>query len=217
MTPDSTPPAGPEAASPQVSATAEANHRIANSLSIAAAMLRMQAKRVEDEAARAALLEAESRLSAIAAVHAHIQPGSPDGRVDLGAHLCEVLHDIGRSIGAELVLEVQGGGAVEVAPRVARDLTIAINELALNSVKHGYGYHSGGRISLVVERLGEDGLRVDIRDGGTGMPDGFDPAGADGLGMRLVSSLVADLGGTLDGRNDGGACFTIELPSGRRP
>ena len=194
---------------------AEADHRIANSLSLTAAMLRMQSREVDDEVARAALLAAESRLAAIAAVHSHLQSGCDDQAVDLISHLRSVLPDIGRSIGAEFLFAVGAAEPIRVPRRVAHHLTIAINELALNAVKHAYRNRPGGRISLSLECQGVNGLEIEVCDGGDGLPDRLNSGEAEGLGMRLVSSIVDQLGGTLRGRSDHGACFTIELPSDR--
>ena len=48
---------------------------------------------------------------------------------------------------------------------------------------------SRGRIELVAERTGDD-LVVRVRDNGRGLPEGFDPAASDGLGLQIVRTLV---------------------------
>lgn len=51
-----------------------------------------------------------------------------------------------------------------------------------------------------------------IRDGRPGLPNHFDPEMCDGLGMRIVSSLVREMGVTPACQSNIGAQFTICIP-----
>jgi len=51
-----------------------------------------------------------------------------------------------------------------------------------------------------------------VRDNGIGLPEGSDPEQSDSLGLVLVSSLAAQLDGTLQTEQHAGACFTIRFP-----
>jgi len=73
----------------------------------------------------------------------------------------------------------------------------------------------------VAERDGED-LVVRVRDDGQGLPEGFDPAESEGLGLQIVRTLVTtELGGSLRmGTPDGtgsGTEAVLELPGAGRP
>ena len=73
---------------------------------------------------------------------------------------------------------------------------LAITELLHNAAEHAFDGEPGG-IELVAERTGDD-LVVRVRDNGRGLPEGFDPAGSDGLGLQSVRTLVtSELGGAL--------------------
>lgn len=191
--------------------TLESHHRIANSLTLTAALLRMQRERSNDDAVRCVLHSAEARIASIANFHRHLHGHASHERIDLGQYLRGILREIETGIGVRCIFAIDPGTSLEVSARVARSLTIAVNELALNALKHAYNSRPGGCMTIELDRDG-DGLRLNVRDGGPGLPNGFDPETCDGLGMRIVSSLVREMDGTLACHTDGGAQFTIRIP-----
>jgi signal transduction histidine kinase len=107
-------------------------------------------------------------------------------------------------------------------------LAQVVTNLLLNATKYT---PDGGRIDVVLERLELDRARLDIRDTGIGiepalLPRIFDifvqsrdersrSRGGLGIGLNLVSMLVALHGGTVKAESDGpgnGARFIVELP-----
>jgi signal transduction histidine kinase len=82
---------------------------------------------------------------------------------------------------------------------------------------------SGGLVELRVFQE-TDGLHVEIRDNGEGIPEAnmdqiWEPdfttkSRGTGLGLPMVQQTIAIHNGTVDGRNhpDGGAVFSVELP-----
>ncbi|MDD7971085.1 sensor histidine kinase [Roseinatronobacter alkalisoli] len=191
---------------------AESDHRIANSLSLTAALLRMQRQKSADAILKNALLSAEARIMSIAKFHAYLHTRSTIGRVNLADACIEILPDLSKSVGVRCLLEIEDAKKVDVSRRLAQKLMVIINELALNARKHAYEGQEGGSIS--VELRPDAGHRVNlcVQDSGPGLPENFDPAKSTGLGLRIVSSLVADLDGTLHWQTNGGAQFTISIP-----
>ena len=93
--------------------------------------------------------------------------------------------------------------------RPGTSLTILLNELISNAVKH-----SSGDIELDLTRAGENG-RLVVRDYGAGFPPDFDPRKAAHTGLDLVLDLTQwDLMGTVAFENhpEGGARVVIEFP-----
>src|SRR5699024_12564978 len=86
----------------------------------------------------------------------------------------------------------------------ATSVGLILSELVQNAAEHGVP--NGGRIYVEAERTGHEAggeiLRVSVVDDGPGLPAGFRPSRA-GLGTRIVTSMVHDLGG--QGRWDDGA------------
>jgi two-component sensor histidine kinase len=62
------------------------------------------------------------------------------------------------------------------------------------------------------------GHSLSVLDDGPGLPAGFDPAESQGLGMKIIGSLVKQIAGKLQiapGENGRGARFTVTFCSPR--
>ena len=82
---------------------------------------------------------------------------------------------------------------------VATPLAMVLTELVQNAVEHAYpSGPAGGRgaIRIVATRTGT-ALDVAIADDGVGLPEAFDLAASSSLGLSIVQTLVAELGGTI--------------------
>jgi len=86
-------------------------------------------------------------------------------------------------------------------------LGLLINELLTNSAKHAYPEGSG-EIEVSGERRGAN-LHMQVSDLGIGLPQDFDiEQPRTSLGFKVISSLVAQLGGHIDVASSG---VTVKL------
>jgi two-component system, sensor histidine kinase PdtaS len=174
----------------------EIHHRVKNNLQTVAALLRLQARRMTEPAARAALEESVRRVASIAIVHDTLAGSREDVVVvdDVLDRVLPMLGDltsIGPAAGTRRI-----GSFGELPAAAATPLVLAITELLHNAAEHAFDGVPGA-IELVAERDGDD-LVVRVRDDGRGLPPGFDPADSEGLGLQIVRTLVmSELGGTL--------------------
>ncbi|WP_299814582.1 sensor histidine kinase [uncultured Jannaschia sp.] len=189
---------------------AESNHRLANSLQLAAAMLRAESRRIDDVAsARAALTAASLRLMAMGRLHGALSRLAPDEDVDAATYLEGIRSDIEATTGARIRINA----AQAMAPAAtAVQIGIIVTELAINSVKHGDDGDGPVEVTVDMVRDGSTILRLRVRDDGPGLPEGFALDGHPGLGMSIVTSTVERLDGTIRVRPGAGATFEIDLP-----
>ena len=111
---------------------------------------------------------------------------------------------------------VREGSFGKVSPVVATNLSLVVTELCQNAVEHGLN-GSPGTVRVVPERL--DGqLVVRVLDEGAGLPEGFDIARTNSLGLGIVTTLVADMHGSfeLTARGEGGVAAVVRVPSPER-
>ena len=175
----------------------EIHHRVKNNLQTVAALLRLQARRMTEPAARAALEESVRRVASIAVVHETLA-GSREDVVDVDDVLDQVMPMLGdlTSIGPAARTR-RTGSFGELPAGAATPLVLAVTELLHNAAEHAFPDGEPGSIELVAERDGDD-LVVRVRDNGRGLPGDFDLTGSDGLGLQIVRTLVvSELGGSL--------------------
>lgn len=191
----------------------EIHHRIKNNLQTVAALLRMQSRRMKSEEGREALRDAMRRVSSIAVVHDTLSHTLEEDVEfdDVCDRILRMVGDLAASSGVVRAKRVGTFG--EVSSEMATSLAMIITELCQNAIEHGLQSSSG---ELEVRPiLTSDSLMVDVVDGGVGLPEDFDIAGQDSLGLAIIQTLIGDLGGTVElgPRADGpGTCARITLP-----
>ena len=184
----------------------EIDHRVMNSLQFVSGLLAMQSRSPDIGEAAAHLELAANRVAAVAQVHRHFYADAAN-QVSCVAYLRRLCDDLAAILGRKIVVE----GDEEMVPATSiQSIGLITNELVTNAAKHG-----AGKIDIAF-RASADMNRLIVCDEGSGLIDGFDPhSSTAGLGMRVITTLVKQLRGTLDAgpRADGaGACFTVQFP-----
>ncbi len=188
----------------------EIHHRVKNNLQTVAALLRLQARRIEAPAAKAALDEAVRRVGSIAIVHETLSHA-----VEEHVSFDEIADRLGRmvtdvSVAGDRVLVVRRGSFGDLTSEAATAWAMVLTEVLQNAVEHGYveddlGETLGserelprGRVVVTVARsLGR--LQVTVEDDGAGLPAGFDLERSTSLGLSIVKTLVeSELGGQIE-------------------
>ncbi len=186
----------------------EIHHRVKNNLQTVAALLRLQARRMDVPEARAALDEAVRRVGSIALVHETLSQGFEETVAfdDIADRLLRSVLDVG---GPQVRAERIGSFGLLPA-EVATPLAMVLTELVQNAAEHAFP-GGAGRVPVAVNRIRER-VRMRVSDDGTGLPADFDPTRS--LGLSIVSTLVeSELGGTLgfETRPGRGATVTISI------
>ncbi|MDP9102088.1 MAG: sensor histidine kinase [Actinomycetota bacterium] len=174
----------------------EIHHRVKNNLQTVAALLRLQARRMVDPAARAALEESVRRVASIAMVHETLSL-TLDDTVAFDVIADRVLAMCAEVAAPEAGVVVSRSGAFgELTAEVATPLAMTLTELVQNAVEHAFP-SGGGRIDVRVTRA-VGSLSVVVADSGCGLPEGFDLGSSTRLGLQIVRTLVeGELRGSL--------------------
>lgn len=180
---------------------AEAHHRISNSLTVIASMVRLQAADVaarQDQISanevRLVLDDVAARIGTVAQLHRLMSKAPRRNAVDLVDYLREICGNLATALSMNGELKVTGpAGSCLVPPDQAVSLALVASELVTNAIKHCHPSGVAGRIEVHCDRDQDGALVLEVGDDGVGLPDGFDPAVDGGLGFRLVHSLVDQL------------------------
>jgi two-component sensor histidine kinase len=193
----------------------EIHHRVKNNLQTVAALLRLQARRIDVPEGRAALEEAVRRVGSIAIVHETLSQAY-DENVDFDdvADRLRLMVAEVSSRGAQVVSE-RVGSFGSLPAEIATPLAMVLTEVLQNAVEHGFGDEEG-KITVTAQRL-VGRLHVTIEDDGQGLPEEFDLDGSTSLGLSIVRTLVeSELGGVLEmgPGPSGGTRVALDLPVG---
>jgi two-component sensor histidine kinase len=174
----------------------EIHHRVKNNLQTVSALLRLQARRIDNPEASQALNEAVRRIASIALVHETLSGGS-DASVGFDDVLDRLVsHALELTPRLNEITISRTGQLGSVDPRIATPLALVITELIYNALEHGLE-DEGTELTIAIERDGVN-AHVTIIDDGVGLPAGFDLAESSNLGLQIVRTLTEnELRGTL--------------------
>ncbi len=174
----------------------EIHHRVKNNLQTVAALLRLQARRMDIPAGRVALEEAVRRVGAIAVVHETLSQAF-DENVDFDDVTDQLTRLVTEVASRGVPVRTRRTGSFgAISSDAATPLAMVFTELVQNAVEHAFDEDRGGLIEIHCARDG-DALLLSIEDDGMGLPAGFDLDLAPSLGLSIVSTLVGELGGQL--------------------
>lgn len=196
----------------------EMHHRVKNNLQTIAMLLRLQLGEGDRINAGEALRESINRILSIAAVH-EVLSEKGFRLADVKQVLTQVAQNVTQNMlypHKDLRVEVRGD-EITLPSRSATALTIAVNELVQNALKHAFVGRDEGRITVTL-RNRPSGFEIEVQDDGVGLSPGEPPPRSrsaesprQSLGLQIVETLVSqDLGGQLKiERGEGGTCATI--------
>lgn len=189
----------------------ELQHRISNNLQVVGGLLSLQRRNVTEDRARAALDEAARRLGLIGRIHRHLHDPSGD-QLRLGQFLRQLCADLvdtaGRpgiscTVGGDETIVLQADAAVPVA--------LITVEAISNAIEHGFANRTWGTIVVDIARRA-DAIELTVTDNGEGLPEGFDLATNQSLGLRLMQMLARQLGGAFSLVGANGTMAKLILP-----
>ncbi|GGL52336.1 sensor histidine kinase [Planomonospora parontospora] len=191
----------------------EIHHRVKNNLQTVAALLRLQARRLQVPEGREALEEAVRRVGSIAIVHETLSH-TPEEQVDFDDIADRVIAMASEVSAPEAQVVPRRVGTFGVLKsEIATPLAMVLTELLQNAVQHGLAQRPG-RLQVIVSREA-DRLDVIVSDDGAGLPEGFDLESSTSLGLQIVRTLVVgELSGRLaiEPRQGGGTEVTLAIP-----
>ena len=201
---------------------AEANHRIANNLTLIAGWLGLQAAGVRKDgrplSAQEAcnlLEEAGSRIETVGRLHRLLAHSGQAVSLDLRQYLHDVAKAAIDSMSVPGVTTLDGvqGGPCHIPTHQALSVGFIVGEVVTNAVKYAHPAGVSGRVELSCHRRSEGATLIQVTDDGVGLPEDFNPRKDGGLGLRMVRTLADQLGATLTFDSSGfGLTVRLLLP-----
>ncbi len=186
----------------------EIHHRVKNNLQIVMSLLSIQANQVKDAGAREALLQAQTRINALALVHRILNELEDQSTLDIRQLLEELSHQIAGGMSNDRVkVEVHVPSRV-VSGSVAVALALFTVEALTNIFKHAFPDDKTGVIKVSMEPVEGGRLKLAIADNGMGFA--MDETGKS-VGSRLIKTFGLQLGGVSSVHSEPGQGTVVDL------
>lgn len=172
---------------------AEVNHRVANSLTLVATLVKMQANSVTDKAAKNALAETRERIFAVSLVHRKLYTTGDVRFVLLDDYLAGLLSHLQTSVNEEkrgITLRSELA-PVKMAVDRSISLGVVLNEWVSNALKYAYP-DAKGEIRIALKNIGQNQVELTVVDDGVGINRRTKPQGT-GFGTKIVHAMAISL------------------------
>jgi len=186
----------------------EIHHRVKNNLQIVMSLLSIQANQVRDLVAKDALLQAQTRINALALVHRILNELEDQSTLDIKQLLEELSHQIAGGMSNDNVrVEVDVTSRV-VSGSVAVALALFTVEALTNIFKHAFPEERQGVIRVAMTPAPGGKLRLSISDDGLGFA--MNGTGRS-VGSRLIKTFGLQLGGVSSVHSEPGKGTVVDL------
>lgn len=191
----------------------ELHHRVKNNLQILSSLLSLQSQQLTDDTAIKAVKSSESRINAMALIHRKLYTVDQNRTVDIKEYITELIQYLVYSYGYhernfKLDLEIK---EISIDVDKAIPLGLILNELISNAFKHAYENHPNPRLVVNLAYPDSHELNISIHDNGAGMPE-VDEKQRKTFGMKIVSTLIKELKGSLNVKTDNGTTYDLHIP-----
>lgn len=174
----------------------ELNHRVKNNLAMITSLLNLKDSALGDTAD---LSDIRSHVRAIASVHDLLGESGHVSHIPLRRYVSDLLaSSFSIYTGPDVELEVDIPD-IRIPTKTAVTLALILNELATNAMKHGFADEATPRFHVSLRRAeSPETFLLTVSNSGKPFPEDVDIDRTNSLGMRLVRSLAAQIGGSLE-------------------
>jgi PAS domain S-box-containing protein len=201
----------------------EIHHRVKNNLQIVSSLLSLQTEFVDGEESLDVLMESRGRIQTMALIHEELYRSSSLKEIRFKEFVNSLISNLFYSYGISgnigRIVEVED---LNIGIDTAIPCGLVINELVTNSLKYAFpesfirepvngtftSPQGKGTIKIELKKF-NDKFNLIISDDGMGMPENFEMANAETLGLKMVCNLVEQLDGTMKVDLTNGTRFEI--------
>jgi len=187
----------------------EIHHRVKNNMQIISSLLNLQKYEDAEKDPLELISDSQSRIKTMSIVHELLYRSDKLSEVNLKLYIEKLTYYLFEQFSASK-RKIKLNTQLEenyINIETAVPCCLIVNELVSNSLKHAFP-SGDGEITILFRQLNGK-YELIVKDNGIGLPSDFDPEKTTTLGLYLVNSLVEQINGTLEVKNDNGAEFKI--------
>lgn len=185
----------------------EVSHRVNNNLQVLLSLVDFQAQGCGSDETRLALSRTKARLFTMALVQDQLLSTPSLVSVDMQemvSSLAVAIRSAHPRTGPQVTCAVDARGVAFPADRAVA-VALAASELLDNAYRHAFPEAGRGWVRAGLRREGKDGFVLEVED------DGGGGAEAEGLGLKIVGAMAAQLAGRLEIRSGVGRGSLIRI------
>jgi PAS domain S-box-containing protein len=183
----------------------EIHHRVKNNMQVISSLLSLQSKYIPDKQTQELFEESRNRIRSMALIHEKLYQSKEFVNIDFQSYVNDLVSNImisygfrGRNINLKLEIE-----NISFDIDTAITLGLIINELVSNSYKHAFRGRKNGELFVMIKKE-DDCYNLVVKDDGNGIAEDINLKNVDSLGLQLVDTLIRQLYGSFELRNNRG-------------
>ena len=190
----------------------EIHHRIKNNLQVISSLLDLESEKFDDEEVIEAFKESQNRVISMALVHEELYRSQDMESIDFSDYLMKLVNELSYSyaVNKDKIKVEMDLDPTFLDMDTAIPLGMIVNELVSNSFKHAFKPGEEGKIYVDLT-LKDRKLTLIVKDNGIGFPENIDFQETESLGLQLVTTLTAQIDGTIELDRSQGTNFKIIL------
>lgn len=153
----------------------------------------------------------QNRIEAMGLVHRQLYQAKSIHQIQTKRYFEELLTLLRRSLHTEsrgITIE-EDFQEVELHIDIIQTLGLLVTELITNAVKHAFPGDGGGAVSVVLHKVRDNELLLEVGDNGVGYTQGERSATDGSIGQIIISAMVAQLDGRMELHTKNGTTIRI--------
>lgn len=185
----------------------ELNHRVKNNLTIVSSLINLRSSD-----GRKDLSDLKSRIKAISLIHEKLYQQENQTEIRVNEYIRDLLGGIFTSLSSRKVAIDTDIDDITMPLKPAVSLGLIINEVGTNAIKHGFSPAEEARFSLGLKKDPRDSLHIlTLSNSGKPFPEEIGLIDSPSLGLRLITTLVSELNGSIELQKKPFPVFTIRF------
>lgn len=188
----------------------EIHHRVKNNLQVISSLLSLQERSIDDESAKAAILEGKERVKSMGLIHKMLYQNDNYSGIDMDSYAQKLVNGLLDSFGmneSKISVDINFE-KLKLDIDTAIPVGLIINELVINALKYAYTKTETPSLKVSLAEINEN-LILEVEDNGEGNADHIENSKS--FGMKLIKSLSRQLGGKILISDDSGINVKINI------
>ena len=187
----------------------EIHHRVKNNLQIISSLLNLQSINVRDSQDLEIFKESQDRIKSMAIIHEQLYQSKNLASINFANYIKTIMIHLFHSYSSpsKYIVPRMNLEDINLDIDIAIPCGLIINELVTNSLKHAFEGKKEGIVDISLKCI-QDDVILSISDDGVGFDTNKININSS-LGLKLVKTLVEQIDGSLNIKNDKGSNFLI--------